>query len=291
MRRFTGTSLLVAALLLPQAAAAQDVIPRPLNSTETLKLTGVSQAEVASWDNVYLGPYDGAILSGSPTIPSLTLYCVDFAHGVSVGNVWNVDVTNIGSGASDGVSGTLGNTRLGNVQAEKFYPDFPPGGASLGYSLDRYRQAAFLASLFSSYATFQDNSAFTYGSNSQFTSQKEVYSGIHAAIWSIMTDGFPNTIGGITNVVLAAAMADPFVNMAVSARTLGYTGLTTLGVGFNSMNFDEWSVLTDVVDPGKQEYLVQTTSVVPEPGTYVLLLSGLILLWGVARRRRGSLVA
>jgi hypothetical protein len=257
--------MLAAALVLPQATQAQDTIPRALNSQETLKfMPSGGLSTVASYDNVYVGPYKADITSGNPTLPGMTLYCVDFANGITWNHVWTVDVTSIGTGASDAaVGGTLGNTRLGNDP---------------GVSLDNYRQAAFLASLFSSWNSYT-SMTYNYGGTQTFNSKAKVWSGIHGAIWSIMTAGYPTT--AVTTPALANAMSSPFIGLAATALASGFTGQY-------AMNFDQWSVLTDVTDPGVQEYLVQTTvpQVVPEPETYVLLLSGLMLLWAVSRKRR-----
>jgi hypothetical protein len=267
MRRIAGTLILAAALVLPQAVQAQDTIPRALNSQETLKfMPSGGLTTVASFDNVYVGPYKADITSGSPTLPNMTLYCVDFANGIGYNQIWTVDVTSIGTGASDAaVGGTMGNTRLGN---------------NPGVSLDNYRQAAFLASLFSSWSSYT-SLTYNYGGTQTFNNQTKVWSGIHGAIWSIMTAGYPTT--AVNNIALANAMSSTFIGLAATALASGFTGQY-------AMDFDQWSVLTDVTTPGVQEYLVQTVTpqVVPEPETYVLLFSGLILLWAVSRKRRLS---
>jgi hypothetical protein len=82
----------------------------------------------------------------------------------------------------------------------------------------------------------------------------------------------------VTNTALANAMAAPFVTLAANALVSNFSGVY-------SMDFSQWAVVTDVTDPGRQEFLVRTT-VAPEPATYVMLLSGLVLLFGVAQARR-----
>ena len=102
-------------------------------------------------------------------------------------------------------------------------------------------------------------------------------------MWEIMTPGFPSDPAAHSNYIqdvdLAMAMADPFLQLAQDAADNDFAGF----------DFSEWSILTDKnadgVLGGKQEFLVRT-SVVPEPGTVVLLLSGMLLLVGVARKRR-----
>lgn len=96
MKRLLQALVLVVLVLAPTSLLAQDVLPRPLNSQEHLYLTGVGDHVVSDWASVYIGPYNGKITSGDPTIPQLTLYCVDYAHDVSVGDNWWVNVSNIG---------------------------------------------------------------------------------------------------------------------------------------------------------------------------------------------------
>lgn len=153
----------------------------------------------------------------------------------------------------------------------------------------KYRQAAFLAAMFDSYADFgalgfdtdgdgdvDDDDDETFGSFMGGDLKRNAWSGIHAAIWIIMTPGFPTSFSGIDDL-LAVAMAMPFLDMATDAAKNG----------FGDFDFSEWSVFTDKAADGhnfgKQEYLVRT--VVPEPETVVLLLSGLVVLFGVGRRR------
>jgi hypothetical protein len=267
MRRFLSTVAVSAAVVLsPQVVLGQDVIGRTLDPVENLRyVTGSNVA--ALWGNVQVGPYKADLITTPyPTIPNITLYCVDFANGINGGDTWYADVTSIGTGASDAtVGGTLGNTRLGN---------------NPGASLDAYRQSAFLASLFASWASYTADT-YTYASSTySFGNRQGVWSGIHSAVWSIMDATYPGayTPSEVTNAALANAMAAPFVTLAANALVSNFTGAY-------AMDFDQWAVVTDVTDPGRQEFLVRTT-VAPEPATYVMLLSGLVLLFGVAQMRR-----
>lgn len=165
----------------------------------------------------------------------------------------------------------------------------------------KYRQAAFLAAMFDSYADFgalgfdtdgdgdvDDDDDETFGSFMGGDLKRNAWSGIHAAIWIIMTPGFPadaSQLGAhasfIDDIGLAFGMAIPFLDMAQEAADGGFTGF----------DFSQWSVFTDKNADGhsygKQEYLVRT--VVPEPATVILLLSGLVVLFGVGRRRLSQL--
>src|SRR6056297_15974 len=153
MRRIFATAAALS-LALPMQADGQ-ALSSQLGPTADVRIDDVGAGHVATWDNVHVGPYGGTLLTGGPTQPSLALYCVDFLNSVSVGRSWTANVTGLGAGAD------LGNTRLST-------------GAYSGDALQRYRKAAYLASL------FEGNT----GRSSQ--------SAIHAAIWSVMTPGFPN---------------------------------------------------------------------------------------------------
>jgi hypothetical protein len=129
--------------------------------------------------------------------------------------------------------------------------------------LDQYRQAAYLASQFNApgIATNQ-------------------WGGIQAAMWNLLNPGYPN---GGTNV---------------NAGTTEAYWLAQASNWYNSsaaQNFDfsKWTIVTDVnakgvgSGAGVQEFL--TTGVTPEPETWVLMGTGVILIVGWALRR-GSLV-
>jgi hypothetical protein len=249
MRRLPQAVLLAVFLAGPASLLAQDNLPRPLASQEDLTFKTAGQNVVAAWDNVYIGPYTADITSGDPTIPGITLYCVDFAHEVNYGQSWTANITNLGPDDAD-----MSDTRLG-----------------VG-SVDTYRQAAFLASLFTSWTDYTSATYNTAGGPVAYSTKAAVYSGIHAAIWSIMTAGFPS-IGGVDNPTLAGQMASYFLGL----------------VAPDTFDYSEWSVVTDVVANGEvggtQEFVVRTT-VTPEPRTYALLLTGLLLMVGVAKLQR-----
>jgi hypothetical protein len=101
---------LVAALVFgsAQAAAAQ---------TQTFRF--LSGGTVTAY-GYYVGPYQGA--TGDNFTKRITLNCVDFFHHISLGQVWNANITNLGVG-------DLSNTRFGAMFAN---------AATL------YRQAAYL---------------------------------------------------------------------------------------------------------------------------------------------------
>jgi hypothetical protein len=106
----TKCLLLVLALGLLGAASA-------VADTVTVQFTGVNGSTGFGY---FLSPYYGT-LNGDP----VTFYCVDFANQVSTNQVWQANLTQLGSG-------DLSNTRYG----------------SLPNALELYREAAWLTSQF-----------------------------------------------------------------------------------------------------------------------------------------------
>ena len=128
LRSILSASALVG-LLLPVAAHAQEW-PKPLYSgpqdfldAETLQLK--AKSEVSGFD-VNVGPYTAQVVS-YPGQPLISVYCVDFLHGVAQDQVWDVNVTKLSGG-------DVSNTRLGIAGDDN--------------ALARYKKAAWLASQF-----------------------------------------------------------------------------------------------------------------------------------------------
>ncbi|MGQ0646163.1 MAG: PEP-CTERM sorting domain-containing protein [Gemmatimonadaceae bacterium] len=127
----------------------------------------------------------------------------------------------------------------------------------------QYQQAAFLASMFES--------------DGITTSQ---WGGIQTAMWNLLNPGQPN---GGTN---------PNVNSS-EAYWLAKASNWYNNAGAENFDFSRWTVVTDVgaagkkVGGGTQEFL--TTGITPEPETWVLMGTGLLLVVGFAIKR-GRLV-
>lgn len=129
--------------------------------------------------------------------------------------------------------------------------------------VDQYRQAAYLASQFNA-----------PGVN---TNQ---WGGIQAAMWNLLNPGYPHG-GRNANIGTTEAY---WLAQASSWYSSGAA---------QTFDFSKWTIVTDVnaagvrSGAGVQEFL--TTGVTPEPETWVLMGTGVILIVGWALRR-GSLV-
>jgi hypothetical protein len=127
MKRF-GIVLLGVALAFGQPVSAQEYAPDLQHGSNFQYTFSEGSGQAATWGGVQVGPYMGKVghvAWNSPTAPSFTLYCVDYANRISRGNQINAYVSTIGTGQ-------IGMTRLGQAVAPK--------------ALDRYKMAAWLAS-------------------------------------------------------------------------------------------------------------------------------------------------
>lgn len=257
MKRLLSYALALTLVALPNAARAQDDVT--FQDGDQIRLANVDNAVVASWGGVYLGPYTGQLMS-DPTQPMFTMYCVDYDHEISLGQTWTINESNLGgadlSQTREGVSG-----------------------------LGTYQQTAYLASLFSSWDLLSGVKWDPSHSNQTFGqyfasigagvtwNQRNAWSGIHAAIWSLTSASFP-TAGS-----LADQLAHAFAVYAGYQYGQGFAG--------TGINFAEWSVLspTPLDGAGTAQEMLVRTSVAPEPQTWVLLGTGMLLLFGFARRR------
>lgn len=232
-RLFSSIVLWTVLVFVPAPAAAQITdYEGVLGAQEYLNFLNAGQNVVSDWttesgQHVYVGPYVGAFGAGV-TNPSFSIICVDFYN--TAGDQW-VNVTSLGDASGDA---DMSLTRLGDS-----------GGSFL-----KYRQAAYLASLFDDGTLYANT-----------TERRSVWSGIHASIWSLMTGD--NIGGGLDNGLLAGFPAD-----------------------FDS---SEWYVLSGV-DGARQEMLIRgPASTVPEPSAYLLMATGLAFLFVFGRKRMGRL--
>jgi hypothetical protein len=165
----------------------------------------------------YVGPDNGTI-NGDP----VTLYSVDFANAVHLGEIWRADLTSL-------AGGDLSNTRYGGIVG-------PPDGQQL------YEEAAWLTT--------------------QYASNLDDYGDIQTTIWQLFDPNAPAPSSGY------------WLQMAED----NYTSL-------DLNDFDVVTNLAPVHPTGQvQEYIIDPPSV-PEPSSLVLLLTTLLALAFVARKR------
>jgi PEP-CTERM motif len=107
-----------------------------------------------AYNGVYVGPYQAWVTS-MPGQPVIDIFCVDYAHEISVGQTWTANFTNL-------ATGDLTQTRLG----------FGLSGAALAQVQARYQMTAWLASQFMVTPTSQ-------------------WGDIDYAIWNVTTPGTP----------------------------------------------------------------------------------------------------
>ncbi len=154
-------SLVLAAVASPAAA-----------QTEQIKFTSGGST---TWSGYSVGTYQAQVMS-QPGSPTIDVYCVDYQHTVSVGQVWNATYSN--------VMGDLSNTRA---------------GVQFGESTARtmYQQAAYLTTFYGSASTGET-------------------AAINSAIWNIFYTGAPDKVDGSGTSTSAYWLTQATSNYATS---------------------------------------------------------------------------
>lgn len=167
------------------------------DGTTTMQFTGVNGANNGVY---YVSPYTGTIDYGTSSAQTVVLFCVDINNEVSMGQVWNANVTSL-------ASGNFSNTRYGNGSVN------PNLGAVNPQTL--YEEAAWIST--------------------QFASHKSDYVSLQYALWDLMTPGaeptnYANADGITVTQWLALAAANygqinpATFEIITNAGKLSYTG-------------------------------------------------------------------
>jgi hypothetical protein len=178
------------------------------DGTTTMQFTGVNGANNGVY---YVSPYAGTMNYGTSIAQSVVLFCVDVNNEVSIGQVWNANVTSLATAAS---SGDFNNTRYGNPLVNAGLGANPYGSSAAML----YEEAAWLVT--------------------QFGSHPGDYVSLQYALWNLMSPtnssagslGFVGSDGITVGQWLALAAAGyKDINLAdfqivTNAGPLGYTG-------------------------------------------------------------------
>ncbi len=120
MRVVRSLSLLIAAVATTESAVAQPIGLKFQSGPSTPAVTGYGY---------YIGPFSGMVTS-NPTLPTISLFCVDILNSITWGQQWSANVTSL-------ALTNLSNTRLGTA------------------ALNNYRQAAWLTNQYALNSTTQ----------------------------------------------------------------------------------------------------------------------------------------
>lgn len=189
----------------------------------------------------YVGKYNGLEV----TTP-VALNCVDFFHEVTNGQVWNANLTNLGTGLGIGA-----NTRQGD--------------------LNRYRQAAWL--------TTQYNSDATQTANIQATIWR-LLAGTGVIPPAVVASDDPLWLNA-SAAALSSFDASPYYVVTDVNHLATVTGPCTDAAG---VVHSRVAGLDDPCSV--QEFVIKDSVATPEPAEILLVGTGLVGLFGVKLRRK-----
>jgi hypothetical protein len=182
LARIAFASFALATMLAAPAAAQIDARVRLANvgAGVTYNFTG------DAYGPVYIGHYGFSFVNGPygsfASMPGLSstfdAWCVDFDTHVSLGQVWDVNLTRLDEA---------------NLNATRLRRPTPAGeGFNNATALSRYKQAAWLTTQFALYANHADRAS--------------IWGAIHAAIWNLTgaNNPQPTTPSGATGMLSRA---------------------------------------------------------------------------------------
>ncbi len=201
------------------------------------------------------GAFNGSVVSGAAGTwnNSFESFCLEYNENITFGTNYKVGgVTNHTVNAA-GVYGTYSGSEPGHTSTQD------PISASTAWLVTQF------------YTTHLSNTAM-WGSANQTLKNTAV----QQAIWSLEGESFGTM----------STLATTYKNMANAAVSSGaWSGIGTVRV-LNLYSKDNQGNYTRHAQD--QLYMVSS---VPEPETYALMLAGLALVGGIARRRRNNKVA
>lgn len=198
------------------------------------------------------GAFNGSVVSGASGTwnNSFQSFCVEYNEPLSFGSSYRVAGVTDHTVNAAGAYGTYSGTESGHTSTQD------PISASTAW-------------LFTQFFTTNLSNTAIWGNGSQATKNTAV----QQAIWSL--EGEPS---GTVNSLAASYIS--LANAAVSSGA--WSGIGNVRV-LNLYGQDSHGNYT--VSAQDQLYMV---SAVPEPETYALMLTGLVLVGGIARRRRNK---
>lgn len=192
----------------------------------------------------YTSIYRGQFMTGGVAGPQVDIFCVDFFHNATTStyNAWFTPLSAVDFSRTYGVS---------------------QRGWSTGIAQQRYLAAAWLATQFGDPTNAVDKSTWPVK---------------QAAIWSLMGQTSTDFGAGGTVDLASAFNLNGFSNETFRTTAQGLVNTALAGAG--TVDGDSWMVISNA-NGSTQEFLAQQ-SVVPEPETVILLVTGLLALGAVA---------
>ncbi len=238
-------------------------------------LTGSAITITTQTETVDLSPYTGTLsqtMGGTTASPvTLKLYCDDLNNDISTGQYYNMNITQLGVGAS------LAKTQFDTGNPAGTSGNLPGTSIPIPTGTSLYDEEAWL------YTQMMDLS----GSNLTAAN----VTALQEAAWELTSNNLTSAEDSNANGWLTAAY-----NAVANNQTTGSIN----GVAFQTATYSDWYVFTDPASAnnansgGYQEFLafsntqVMTNVGTPEPATFWLLAGALALCGLLARRRTGK---